>query len=81
MLIFCVCVPRFASSSSVAKSSPKAKARNLTPKLPVFSVSSLHSVSSISAISWLSSVVARKLLRMLRCVTSIPLMEERGADL
>lgn len=59
---------RSASSSSVVKSNPKAKARNHTPRLPASSVSSLLNVSNINVTAWLLSVVKLRLPRMLRYV-------------
>ena len=59
---------RSANSSSVVKSSPKAKARNHTPRLPASSVSLLLNVSNISVTAWLLSVVKLRHLRMLRYV-------------
>ena len=59
---------RSASSSSVVKSSPKAKARNHTPRHPASSVSSLLNVSNINVTAWLLSVVKLRLPRMLRYV-------------
>ena len=59
---------RSANSSSVVRFSPKAKARNHTPRLPASSVSSLLSVSNTSVTAWLSSVAKLRLLRMLRYV-------------
>ena len=59
---------RSASSSSVVKSSPKAKARNHTPRPPASSVSSLLNVSNTSVTAWLLSVVKLRLPRMLRYV-------------
>ena len=44
------CASRSASSSFVAKFSPKAKAKNHTPKLPRSNVSSLLNVFSKSAV-------------------------------
>lgn len=59
---------RSASSSSVVKSSPRAKARNHTPRLPASSVWSLLNVSNISVTAWLLSVVKLRPLRMRRYV-------------
>ena len=57
---------RSASSSSVVRFSPKAKARNHTPRLPASSVSSLPNVSNTSVTVWLLSVVKLRPPRMLR---------------
>lgn len=62
---------RSAASSFVVRSSLRAKARNHIPRLLVSSVSLPLNVSSISVIIWLSSVVVRKLPRMLRYVANL----------
>ena len=59
---------RSANSSSVVKFSPKAKARNHTPRPPASSVSSLLNVSNINVTAWLLSVVKLRPPRMLRYV-------------
>ncbi len=56
---------RFANSSSVVRSSPRAKARNRTPKLPRSNVSLPPNVSSTSVTESHSSVVMPKLPKML----------------
>ena len=59
---------RSANSSSVVKSSPKAKARNHTPRPPASSVSSLLNVSNTNVTAWLLSVVKLRPRRMLQYV-------------
>ena len=56
---------RSASSLSVVKSSPRARARSHTPKLPRFSVSLLLNVSNTSVIGSHSSVARLRHPRML----------------
>lgn len=61
---------RSANSSSAAKSNPKARVKNHTPKHLGSSVSSLHSVSNTSVISWLSSAVVSRHRKRQRYVFS-----------
>ena len=71
---------RSANSSFVVRFSPKAKARNHTPRLRASSVSLLPNVSNTNVTAWLLNVVKLRPLRMLRYVCFL-IMGERACVL